>query len=177
MTTDPAASGIVELLVDRHDVIVALGTGWDDAATEGNAPALQGDALIGRSLYDFIDGDDTVMFVRVMLAGARSRGTVTVRPYRCDSPTHRRWMEMEMQPRGNGEVLIRHRLLRSALLPSRVAPLSGHGARLPKRCSQCNQLRLDGVWHEPDAPAVLEHLGKAGENFRVIYGICPQCQA
>lgn len=174
--TDRPDAVVVELVVDGNDRIVALGAGWEDAAEAGNAPALAPARVVGRSLYDYVCGDDTTMFVRVMLAGARHRKAPTVRPYRCDTPTHKRWMEMEMQPRENGEVRIVHRLLRLQELPQRVAPLLGHGDKLPKRCSNCNKVRLEGSWHEPDAPAVVRHMIRHGEDFGVIYGICPDCR-
>jgi hypothetical protein len=180
MTSTTIAEGSdnpVELVVNRDDIIIAVGHGWDAAASIGAADALLADAVIGRSLYDYVCGDDTSMFVRVMISGARQRLQPTVRPYRCDSPTHRRWMEMEMVPRPNGDVAITHRILKTEPMPQRVAPLAGHGKLLPKRCSICNRLRLAGEWHEPDTRAVATHIATAGERFGVIYGICPTCKA
>jgi hypothetical protein len=176
MVSDMAAFPIVRYRVNADDVIVSVGGAWDEFATENDAPSLLAQQVVGRHLRAFITGDTTRMFISAMLEGVRARQTSLVRPYRCDSASARRHMEMTLEPQPEGCVELTHRIVRLEPLRRHVSIAAAPGSstsRLTVRCSICNRLSREGRWVEPDEDP---RPAQAGTALRVAYGICPECQ-
>lgn len=98
----------VAYVVDVDGVIRTIGaTNWQAFARENDVPALEAvDALIGKSLFDFIAGEtvrDTYrFFLRELLDGMMDRLTLE---NRCDAPGLLRLMHMSITPmRNDGEI-------------------------------------------------------------------------
>ena len=174
----PPASHLSYTL-DLDDRIIAVTGNWDGFALANGGPAILSATIIGRRLDEFVSGDVTRMFVRTMLMSARMLKRSIHRPYRCDSPQLRRFMEMTVMPHGGGMLEVRHRQIRCEPLSCTVtiasvaaAPTSG----FIKRCSICNHIRIRQVWSEVDEAILDGRLAKdAAAALRVIYGVCPDC--
>lgn len=167
--------------VDASDVIVAVGGAWDDSARCNDAEKIVSTQIIGKSLDGFIHGDETRMFVRTMLMSARVLNRPVMRPYRCDSPQRKRFMEMTVTPLDGGNIEVMHQEVHSEPIanPTRmVAAPKGVTGVHTKRCSVCNRLRVNGIWSELDDAVASGHLAPAvAPALRVIYGVCPDCLA
>ena len=185
--TKPASEPLVQNSVmsngmsyslDSSDTIVSVGGHWDDFARENNGENILSSKIIGWKLDRFISGDDTRMFVRTMIMSVRTLHRPIYRPYRCDSPTLKRFMEMTLLPRANGAVEVIHRELHSEPLfhniPIVAAP-AGAGWAFLKRCSLCNRVHAQGVWSEIDEAIETHRLQVTAPSLKVIYGVCPDC--
>jgi hypothetical protein len=166
--------------IDRADTIVAVSGAWDDFARDNDGAAIVSERIIGQKLDQFIHGDETLMFVRTMIMSARVLQRPVHRPYRCDSPSLKRFMEMTVQPRPEGIVEVIHRELRSEPIACKIPVVAeSPGARAPfvKRCSVCNRVRAKDVWSEIDEAAQAKRLPADVAPLKVIYGVCPDCLA
>lgn len=162
--------------LDIGDVIVNVAPGWESFAQQNNAPELDARRVIGRNLLSFVHGDVTRMYVRTLIQSARLLRKPLVRPYRCDSPDHRRFMEMCLTLENSGLLRWEHRMVRSEPLARRLE--FQVASKLPRRrgvvrCSMCNRLKSSHGWAEPDAGEILDL--PDGGTIPVIYGVCPNC--
>ncbi|MGC8838372.1 MAG: hypothetical protein ACP5UM_08145 [Anaerolineae bacterium] len=91
--------------IDGQDRFVDVDENWLRFAQENGARHLaRREAVLGRPLWDFIVGQETRHLYELMLAKVRmGRATLQI-PFRCDSPTCRRFMEMRMSPERQGGV-------------------------------------------------------------------------
>lgn len=160
--------------LDAQDRIVSAGGEWDEFALANGADDLLAEHVIGTSIFNHVSGDISAMFLRTLLNGARTLQRTTTRPYRCDSPGMKRYMEMVVEPDDGAEVTVHHRLLRTESLPANFHFAVRQGSALVTRCSMCNRLKVAGQWQEPDA-AWAEGRLAAEQTTPVIYGVCPDC--
>lgn len=173
-------SEVLSYTLDKADNIVAVGGNWDAFARENDGESLLASKIIGCNLDQFIHGDITRMFVRTMIMSARTLQRPVLRPYRCDSPKLKRFMEMTVLPGAQGAVEVVHRELRSEPIahpmPISAAP-AGAGKRFVKRCSICNRVKAQDIWSELDAAIDAARIPAGAHDIKVIYGVCPDCLA
>jgi hypothetical protein len=169
-----ASTGSTAVLyrVDRHDSIVAVGGAWDTfAEANGGLPG-----VVGRSLWDFVDGEDVRGVWQLLLRHVRARQAALSFLYRCDAPGVPRLMQMELSPDARGAVSFRSTFVRIAEGPFFVGEWAADDARPPVTvCGWCGRVRADG-WVTPDCAA--EQLGLAtpdAEWPRLSHGICDTC--
>lgn len=84
--------------LDATDTIRETSGAWDDFARVNGGELLLRQHVVGTPLFDYVVGDATRMFVRVLFQLARERRDAVRRTYRCDSPELRRCMEMIVTP-------------------------------------------------------------------------------
>jgi len=53
--------------IDRENVITSVGGDWDAFAESNDAASLCGSSVVGRSLFDFISGEETQRIYRLLL--------------------------------------------------------------------------------------------------------------
>ncbi len=145
--------------------------------------------IIGKPLFDFICDDVTRMYVATMVESVRVIPRTITRPYRCDSPENKRYMQMVISPDQNGLICISHQLIREEPISNpkffRTASSSKKTATKRDmeleqsayliRCSICNRLKnkLSRQWQEIDS--ILEFSTNISSEINVVYGVCPNC--
>ena len=98
--------------IDRDNRLVEVGGDWDAFALENETPAVRRDAVLGRSLLDFVAGTETRHLHELLLERARRGIPLRRMSFRCDSLDLRRYMEMEIASPDGAVVEYRCRLLR-----------------------------------------------------------------
>ncbi|MEM9300807.1 MAG: hypothetical protein AAGE01_01770 [Pseudomonadota bacterium] len=175
MTTD---CGPTIYWLDANDCIerVASET-WDAFAAANKGDAALSDRIVGRPLREFISGDSTQMWVNALIAYARLLDKPVRRDYRCDSPTEKRYMSMEITPLEDERLRVENRLLRTEDLGGELnfVTAGADGERFTQRCSICNKLRVHDVWVEPH-PTALEQEASERAPIPVIYTVCSSCR-
>lgn len=176
------------LVVDQNNLILQLGEDWEqEAEKSGSSDSLRPNRIIGMPLSYFIEGDSTVMYIEASLSLCRVRQQTLFREYRCDSPTNKRFMELQLTPLENYAVRMTHFLLREELLDIEVdleklqTPVAGKHVSEERRhtnilrCSMCNQLRFadSNEWLEPDVFFI--HNPEA-RGCNIIHTVCPACK-
>lgn len=174
------------LTVDNANRIVDLGDSWLLTAEEGggaNLTVLQPNRLLNCFLSDSIKDDNTIMLMESLLSVCRLRGETLYREYRCDSPTHKRFMEIELIPFEDGHVQMNHYLLREEAFdkPVKFDFAYRPTEAIPKtyfRCSMCNKLSLTNSehsdeWEEPEVFTQQHSL----EKSMIIHTVCKACRS
>lgn len=158
--------------LDKADRIVETGGAWDRLAQENAGTDLLSASIVGRSLYDYIHGDVSRMFVRTLVNGVRTLGRPRTVPYRCDSPGVRRFMEMSLFREASGSILVEHRQLRTEAIQRKFDFKAGValGRQMIIRCSHCNAVKNNGTWGEAE-----DLLPEGNTQVPVIYGVCQTC--
>jgi len=171
---------IVSYWLDNNNIICQVDEAWDGNmdADSWSDKAASG-SVIGKPLFDFICDDVTRMYVATMIDSVRIIPTTLCRPYRCDSPTEKRFMQMIISREANGWIKVAHELLRTEPLRKRLDLKAATSTDQLKsyctRCSLCNRIKgMDGNdWHELDSALAQSSLSEP--KLTVIYGVCPDC--
>lgn len=104
---------------------------------------------MGRSLWEFVGDVTTRQVYRDLLARVRGGRTVSF-PYRCDSPSLRRFMRMTMMPGAGNSVAFEGVTLRAEprVLPMSTGPADPPIDALVRMCSWCKRVAMVGEWVE-----------------------------
>lgn len=164
--------------IDLSENIVDVSADWGRFALENGGRGIDSRQVLGRSLLSFVHGDVSRMFVRTLIQSARLLRRQMIRPYRCDSPTTRRYMEMRLSLDDSGLLRWEHRTVRTEPMPHALFfTVQQQGKALARpgrlvRCSMCNRVKLGQNWGEAD-----QVLGRPVDDMEimVIYGVCPDC--
>ncbi|MBM4256182.1 MAG: hypothetical protein FJ147_09825 [Deltaproteobacteria bacterium] len=158
--------------MDSAGVLIEVGGKWDQFAQENGGAALIGQAVIGKPMLRFITGDAPRMHFLTLLEKHRLLAGESILPYRCDSPQHKRFMEMRMRQDHDGTILCLHRTVRVEPLSPARSFVYHKASTTASRCSMCNRVRVDKFWVEPEAtPASETH------PLGVVYTVCADCRA
>ncbi|MBN2704939.1 MAG: hypothetical protein JXR89_00695 [Deltaproteobacteria bacterium] len=160
--------------IDERDIIIRTSANWNDFARDNDGAGANAAHIIGRPLRNFIGDDNTRMWLDAMIQYVRVSGKSVIRPYRCDSPRERRFMEMEIRPEADGSLCLRHLVLR---VEERAEPYDfSFGAKKfassLSRCSVCNRVSADGTWLEVEDFIRLYNRGR----MEVSHDVCPDCR-
>lgn len=158
--------------------IVWTSANWDSFARENGAPELAGGAVLGRSLWDFVEGSQTRAVYEVLLERVRDSGAEVTLPFRCDSPGVRRFMELRMTRPEDAEVelvaeLIREETRAPVSLLDSGCPRAGDPIRICSFC-KCVESR-NGAWLEVEE--AVEELGLEARTSLppLLQAVCPAC--
>ena len=180
----------VAWLTDPAGAILAVGQrNWSLFAIDNGAPELTADAVVGRSLFAAIQGDDVqTAYHRMHIAVASGRRVQSIFEYRCDSPIAERHMRMSISGVSNtGQVLAV--LYQSQIIEERIrTPLplfEWRERRMPEHapvvavCAFCQRVQ----WPVGDAAgrrrwiAAADYYRRGGpDDAAVQSGVCPRCE-
>ncbi len=133
-----------------------------------------------------VDGSDVIQFVskewlvyQLMFGRAREKNQEIRLPFRCDSPDLRRFMELSIQPIGDGALNLAGEILRRESRPYAVVLDSNapRGNYLLQICSWCKKLHLSNKgWVEAETAVSELGLFTSTEIPELTHGICPSCK-
>lgn len=167
------------LQVDADNRIVWVSPNWEELAEQGQAgQQLAEPKVLNQPLSQFVSDDETWRYYETCLNLCRKKQQVVIRPYRCDSPTHKRFMELQLSPLEKGWVEMKHFLIRSeafeyAVNIQDVTHQQATQSYQFTRCSLCNRLKAQNQkdWQSPESFGA-----QFVEPVKVIHSICPDCQ-
>ena len=155
------------------DLIVSIGGNWNAFATANDTASLCS-GVVGRSVWDFVDGMTTRAVYRDLLARVRT-GHVVRFPFRCDSPTCARHMVMHMTPLDEGRVRFETSMIRA--IP--IVGLRGTEpiASMVRVCSWCKRVATsaESGWMDPEVAVARYRLLDRDDRIRLTHGICEAC--
>ena len=167
-------SAIVYLLDDKNRIVSVSGP-WDEFADENDGVNVHAADVTGRSIWSFILGDVTRMWLNTAFQFARVQAESIERDYRCDSPDLKRYMRMRIVPNGTGILRIEHETLATEEREAPVHIRSGSANSIYKirsRCSFCGCIKDGEEWEEP----LPEHAEEESGRIIVMYTVCDECQ-
>ncbi|MAT68338.1 MAG: hypothetical protein CMJ58_02325 [Planctomycetaceae bacterium] len=164
--------------VDARDVIVSVDSWWLAFARENGAPELTAERVVGRSLWDYVEGGEVQRTYRALHDRIRATKTCAAASYRCDSPTLRRDMQLTITPSTDGCLQYESVIVRVTPAPyvglfDAVRPRSKSVLTV---CSHCRRALLEPHgWLDPDA--VSDRLQRASRWRwpQIRHVLCPNC--
>ncbi len=100
-----ALDGVV-FETDRDGTFQAIGeNNWNAFAAQNGAPELKADTIIGRNLFEFIDGPDVRASIKQILDKiSHDPNWAWVLPFRCDAPEYHRNICQSLRPVFTGRI-------------------------------------------------------------------------
>lgn len=138
----------LDYLLDRKDHITKVCPHWSDFARQRMAIRLDEEMVLGRSLWDFIQGGATQQLYDTLIDHARRTGRKVTFNYRGDSPSAIRYMRMVLLPGYHGTVRFRSELLHEQSRQREVYFTHVAYPHHPEllQCGLCNRLEHNGRW-------------------------------
>ena len=154
--------------------LLSVDDGWDVFAVRNGAPELVRSRVVGQSVLASIADPTTAELYVELFRRVGTRGVPVTIPFRCDSPTVRRFLTLTIEPSPAGfrmtSTVVR---TESRPLQSLLWPAHTDGQHSVQMCSWCKRVEAAGSWLEveeaaasldTDASPVLRH------------AICDQCR-
>ena len=190
MTRVDQTDGLV-FVTERDGTICDIGTtNWDAFAKENGAPELQAKNVVGRNLFEFIQGEQVQdQFRKVLDTISTDPNWCWVLPYRCDSPGRERTMCQSLRPIFTDNVCTGF-IFHSVEQASRQRPpielfnfkaiekAAAEDDSLPvvNMCSWCQRVQMDAIGGSDWLKAEDYYAAGGRTDVRLSHGICEQCE-
>lgn len=154
--------------VDEGFYRFAEENGWDGAAD-----------CLGRSLWDFIAGQDVRKLQRLLVRRVREGARDVTLPFRCEAPGFVREMEIRIDATGSRRAVLFTATLTYEEDRDESQPLYDVNVRrgrdfLPM-CAWCDRFLVSGEWIEVEEAARRLQLFRRAEMPILDHSICPRC--
>lgn len=158
--------------------LMSVDARWSEFAAANDAPELVSPSeYLGRSVLDCIADSTTALLYEQLFQQVRDTGRSVVLPFRCDSPTRRRFLNMNIERGRDGGLRLETTLTRSEVRP----PMALLGRRrdsggAPLRvCGWCKSVDVEGRWCEVEDAVRVLRLFDQDLLPPVTHGMCPSC--
>ena len=164
--------------VDAADLLVWVDELWLAFARENGAAGLIRESVLGRSLWDFVVGDELCRLYMEIHARVRSSGLPAVLPFRCDSPSLQRHMRLTITRGDQGQLEYESLLVRA--VPQRNSELLDSKRQRSTTtltiCSCCKRALLEpDEWLDLEDVSIRLQLFEAPQVPELRHTICPPC--
>ena len=169
--------------LDSSDCITFVNSEWLSFAEQNKAPEIS-QSIIGKSVWCYLAGKEVRHLYELIFDAVRNRNKEIVIPFRCDSPTSRRYMELKVSPRVDKNLSLAAHILQEEARP--YVALLDSGEHSDKRntenylkiCSWCKRLNLKTErWVEVEQAIRELELFEEASLPGLTHGICPDCVA
>lgn len=165
--------------IDEKDRILFVGGNWYNFAIEndGGDCGVPG-AVLGRTLWQFIDGNQVIHLYRILVEKVRTHQTSLTVPIHCDSPDVCREIDVTMHPLPESAVEFNCRVLH--IHRRKPLELLGSGIErsdaLIRICSFCKKIALsENEWAETEQAVRILKLFGGNRLPGLTHGLCPDC--
>ncbi len=164
--------------IDDQDRLIRLDSGFYRFAEENGWE--EAGTSLGRSLWDFVAGDDVQKLQRLLVRRVRDGVRSVKLPFRCDGPEISREMDIQIIAHSSGHVVLFSARLRSEEEREEPQPLFDPSAARDDReflpmCAWCDRFLVEGEWVEVEEAAKRLELFRRSEMPTLDHGICPAC--
>jgi hypothetical protein len=157
--------------------IVAFDARWSLFAVANETPRLaEAEHVLGRPLLSFIAGDSTAHLYETLFDVVRRTQRPVTLPFRCDSPSLRRYLDLTIEPRPHGLAL--SSTLSKAEARPREPLLDAAAARseeMLRMCSFCKKLKVAAEWMEVEAAVARLRIFDRARVPAISHGLCEPC--
>ncbi len=190
MTSFEHEQGLV-FVTERNGTISDVGAmNWNAFAKENGAPELQAESVLGRNLFDFVQGEQVRDHLRKVLDRISENPNWSwVLPYRCDSPERERAMCQSLRPifsadRCTGfifhsfEQYSRQRPPIDLYNFKAIEKSARDDPSLPivNMCSWCQRVQSESIGGDDWMKAEDYYAAGGRTNVQLNHVICEQCQ-
>lgn len=165
--------------INSTDTIIGVSGNWH-AYADGNAWTghWRPDDVVGQKLWDFIKGPETRHLYRELFRQVRGGRRCRPIPFRCDSPTERRFLELFLETLPGEQIEITSRIVRI----ERRSPVRLLETDTPRSknfitiCSMCKKIKMSQEqWVEIEAGLAHLRLFEDVEMPKLTHGLCFRC--
>ena len=166
-------------IIDNEDRIVSVSGNWLSFALANQAGEIcHPDRIINKSIWNFIDGNETRHLYELCIAKVRSHQQTMILPFRCDAPDRRRYLELKMTPLEREQIEFASRIIREE--PRENVKLLQHDVSRSdafiKMCSMCKKVKISkNVWLEVEDAITALKLFEKKILPNITHGCCPPC--
>ena len=172
------AQPLYRYCLDEADVIVSVDHWWLAFAQENNVAGLNETSVVGQVLWEFISDEPTQALYKEIHGHVRRSGNSITVPFRCDSPTLKRYMQLSISNRDAGQLLYESTLIR-AVPQRRLAVLDPEQKRsndFLTMCSFCKRSLIEpSGWLDMENIALKLRLYEEQTVPELRYTVCPEC--
>ncbi len=165
--------------IDKYDKINSVSGNWESFAnSNGWDSEIAPKSVTGRYLWDFIQGNETQHLYDELFKKVRNGGILGPIPFRCDSPSERRYLELTLKPLSDNAIEIQSTIIRTESrdtlnMLAEDECLSNQFLRI---CSMCKKIDIDkNRWVELEEGLAYLRLFEKQEVPCLTHGICPNC--
>jgi hypothetical protein len=165
--------------IDINDTIVSVSDNWYTFA-DANAwgGSLRPEDVVGHRLWDFIQDSETQYLYQELFR--RVRGGIPSRtiPFRCDSPSERRYLELLVEALSDGHIELTSKILRTEpRSPVRLLDVdTSRSTNFVIVCSMCKRIKVSpGQWAEIEEGLARLRVFEADEMLQLTHGLCHPC--
>ncbi len=163
--------------IDDKDVITFVDQDWLQFAQENDAPDLTLEKVIGSKLLDFVEDIATRTLYQNLFYCLRANCSLSLIPYRCDSPTILREFDLVIKAFENGEIEFRSIIVK--IRNNDYNPLLDISAPRSKQvfeiCSFCRKVLFpDKTWNSLERALTRVTMNDLVLP-KVINSVCPKC--
>ena len=168
--------------IDSADTIISISDNWQIFAEENAWDGfLRPEDVVGQKIWKFIQGIETQYLYQELFKRVREGISPQAIPFRCDSPSERRYLELFIKSLPDGQIEIISTILRSESR-STVKLLAVDTARSTDFitvCSMCKMIKVSAEkWIEIEDGLIFFKLFETDEMPQLTHGLCqPCCQA
>lgn len=164
--------------IDRNGTINYVNLQWLSFACENNAANLNRDTVLGQSLAHYIAGKETQYLYDVLIHKVRTVRKPLWIPFRCDSPSLRRYMELMLSPLPHGGIEFATRIVKQE--PRLAVPALDAAQPRSKRfvvmCSWCKRVRVEDKWCSIETALHRLQLFESLPLPALSHGLCGDCK-
>lgn len=178
MVTGPLAD--ITYQIDGNDRLVGFNDQWDVFAKNNDGHSLTSNHTCNVLIWDFIHDPETRHIHKVLLKKVRKSRQMLSFPFRCDSPELRRYMQMEISPQSDGNILYRCRFIKEEA----KQPVTPHEPPFDDRetllrmCSWCKKADVGGnLWMEIEDAVDYLGLFSSAQIQPITHTMCERCLA
>lgn len=164
--------------IDGRDRLVYFNDAWNRFARLNQAGHLAEASILHSSLWDFVVDRETRLIYEMLFDKVREQAHGLTFSYRCDTPTQRRFMRMELLPQDGQSILLLSRVISAE--ERDYTPLLDPAMVRSKEyltiCSWCKRVELPaGGWVEVETAVEQLNLFGAPMLPQLSHGICADC--
>jgi hypothetical protein len=163
-------------VIDDQDRLVQLDRGFYRFAAENGWVAA--DSSLGRSLWDFVAGEELRKLQRMLIRRVRSAVGSVELPFRCDGPGMRREMDIRITSSSAGRLVqfkARARSEEGREFQLLLDPEAERGEDVVEMCGWCDRFFVDGEWVEVEEAARRLKLFLRAQPPSISHDVCPDC--
>jgi hypothetical protein len=162
--------------IDEHDRLIRLDRGFYRFAEENGWEEV--DSSLGRSLWDFVAGEDVRKLQRMLVRRIRDGVRDVELTCRCDGPDMIREMDVRIAATTSGRGVLFSARVRSEEdrdAPQRLLdPDAPRGEDHLPMCAWCDRFEVDGEWVEVEVAAKRLELFRRSPLPAIDHTICPR---
>lgn len=166
--------------LDENNFVIDVGGEWDAFARANQGENLTREHVIGKSLFDFINGLEIKTIYASLFDRVRSQKKVLSFTFRCDGPFNCRLMSLTIRPRPDQAVCVQTDVLEDTEreeIPLYVVGTPRTSETIAVCCICGNVKSMGDVWVPIEEESVRRNFPGQAALPQLSHGFCPNCFA